>query len=249
MDDWTTAKIIKIKKWNNTLFSLVLNASIHPFIPGQFTRLLYIQKNGKKIQRAYSYVNAPEDINLEFYITLIPQGQLTPKLHCLSYMDKIMIRKTALGFFILNEIPCCKNLWMFATGTGVGPYLSILKNKKNTSKFKNIILVHAVRYYNDLIYLPLISKLKKKYDGKLHIQIIISREITSFSLHGRIPKLLENNMLENKLGFKINKNTCHVMLCGNPNMVKDTKKFLIENREMKKHLRKSPGQITSENYW
>ncbi|XBC38177.1 MAG: ferredoxin--NADP(+) reductase [Buchnera aphidicola (Floraphis choui)] len=249
MNDWTTAKIIKIKKWKNNLFSLILNASIYPFIPGQFSKLAYIKKNGKKIQRAYSYVNAPENINLEFYIVLIPEGKLTPKLYNLSYIDKIMIKKTSSGFFILNEIPYCKNLWMFATGTGIGPYLSILQHQNGTNKFKNIILVYAVRYRNDLVYLPLINNLKQQYNGQLHVQIIISKETTNFSLYGRIPKLLENNSLENKLGFKINKNTCHVMLCGNPKMIKDTKNFLIEKRNMKKNLRSNPGQITSETYW
>ncbi|QCI23536.1 FAD-binding oxidoreductase [Buchnera aphidicola] len=249
MNDWTIAKVIEIKKWKNNLFSLILNASIYPFVAGQFSRISYLTQDGKKIQKAYSYVNAPKDRHLEFYITLIPNGQLTPYLYKLSKTDKIMIKRTASGFFTLNEIPSCKNLWMFATGTGIGPYLSILKDKNGTHKFENIILVHAVRYYDDLTYLSLMSNLKQQYKRQLHIQTIISREVINFSLCGRIPKLLENNKLENTLGFKINKDTCHVMLCGNPSMVKDTQEFLIKNRNMKKHLRKKHGQITSENYW
>ncbi|XBC41250.1 MAG: ferredoxin--NADP(+) reductase [Buchnera aphidicola (Nurudea yanoniella)] len=249
MNDWTTAKIIKIKKWKNNLFSIILNASINPFIPGQFSRLSYLNKNGERIQRAYSYINAPSNQNLEFYIVLIPNGQLTPTLYNLSNQDRIMIKKIASGFFTLNEIPSCKNLWMYATGTGIGPYLSILQSKENTDKFENIILVHAVRYCDDLVYLPLIKKLKDEYQGKLYIQIIISREFTKFSLYGRIPELLKNNILEKKIGIKIKKHTCHVMLCGNPNMVRNTQKFLIEERNLNKNFRKKPGQITSENYW
>ncbi|XBC42286.1 MAG: FAD-binding oxidoreductase [Buchnera aphidicola (Meitanaphis elongallis)] len=249
MNDWTIAKIIKIKKWKNNLFSIIMHASINSFIPGQFSKLSYTKKNGKTIQRAYSYVNAPNNKNLEFYIILIPQGKLTPKLYNLSHINKIMIKKTASGFFTLNEIPCCKNLWMFATGTGIGPYLSILQSKDHTEKFENIILVHAVRYYNDLTYLPLMKDLQEQYNGKLHIQTIVSREITNSSIHGRIPKLLENNILEKKLGFNIHKDTCHIMLCGNPEMIKDTKYFLINNKNMKKHFRNKPGHITSENYW
>lgn len=249
MSDWTVAKVLEVKKWKNNLFSIILNASIHPFIPGQFSRLSYLCQDGRNIQRAYSYVNSPKDKNLEFYIILIPHGQLTPKLYNVSHKDKIMIKKTASGFFILNEILPCKNLWMFATGTGIGPYLSILQDKNDTNKFENIILVHAVRRQHDLTYLSLIQRLKTEYNGKLRVQIVISKEITNFSLYGRIPELLKNNVLEKKIGIKIKKNTCHVMLCGNPNMVKSTQKILIETRDLKKNLRKTPGHITSENYW
>ncbi|XBC44359.1 MAG: FAD-binding oxidoreductase [Buchnera aphidicola (Schlechtendalia peitan)] len=249
MNDWTIAKIVKIKKWKNNLFSLVLQASIYPFIAGQFSKLLYIKKNEKNIQRAYSYVNSPKDKNLEFYIVLNPNGTLTKKLYNLSMFDTIMIKKTASGFFTLNEIPKCKNLWMFATGTGIGPYLSILQCQDGTEKFENIVLVHAVRYQSDLTYLPLMNNLEKKYNGKLKIQTIVSRELTQSTLHGRITTLLENGILEKTLDMKINRKTCHVMLCGNPGMVKDTQKFFLEKRNMKKHLRKSSGHITSENYW
>ncbi|ANF17275.1 ferredoxin-NADP reductase [Buchnera aphidicola (Schlechtendalia chinensis)] len=249
MNDWTTAKIVKVIKWKNNLFSLILNASIYPFIAGQFSRILYIKKNGEHVQRAYSYVNSPKNTNLEFYITLNPKGKLTKKLYNLSHSDTIMIKKTASGYFTLDEIPNCKNLWMFATGTGIGPYLSILQHKDDTERFKNIILVHAVRYQNDLTYLPLMHELKKKYDKKLHIKTIVSREITNLSLHGRIPELLRNKSLENELEIEINKNTCHIMLCGNPEMIKDTQKFFLEKKGMKKHFRKNPGQITNENYW
>ncbi|MCW5196796.1 ferredoxin--NADP(+) reductase [Buchnera aphidicola (Pemphigus obesinymphae)] len=248
MTQWITGKIIKIKKWNSHLFSIILNAPIAPFIAGQFVKLSF--KNEKKIQRAYSYVNAPDNKNLEFYIILVKSGEMTNRLYNLIPNDEILITKEASGFFTISEIPECKNLWMFATGTGIGPYLSILQDKKDKiKKFKNIILIHAVRYINELNYTPLINKLKKKHEGKLHIHTIVSREKTDNSLMGRIPNLIKNKELENKVGLELNSNCSHVMLCGNPNMVRDTQKILLEIKNMRKHYRRNPGHITSENYW
>lgn len=258
MNPWINADILEIRKWSKSLFSLILNADISPFQPGQFTKLAIKEKNiacknkneQKKIQRAYSFVNAPSDKNLEIYIVRIPNGKLSNILYNLKSGDNIFIKKNASGFFILDEIPSCETLWMFATGTGIGPYCSILQEGgKNINKFKNIILIHAVRYKNELIYLPLINKLYKKYSGKLKVQTIVSREKDINSLHGRIPILLENNTLEKKIGFKINYNNSHVMLCGNPHMVKDTYLFLKKYRSMEKHLRRKLGHITMENYW
>ncbi|AAO27229.1 ferredoxin-NADP reductase [Buchnera aphidicola str. Bp (Baizongia pistaciae)] len=249
MNTWITAKIIKIKKWKNNLFSVIVNAPISPFTAGQFTKLGYQKKNGKIIQRAYSFVNAPHEKNLEFYMVLIKNGQLTTKLYNLNNTDHIQIKKKSYGFFTLNEIPTCKILWMFATGTGIGPYLSMLKYQKNTEKFQKIVLIHAVRYRHDLTYFNEINNLKNIYNKKLYTQFIISREKTNFSLSGRIPQLLKTEELEKHINLFIENNTSHVMLCGNPDMVKQTQNFLINNKNMKKHLRRKPGQISSENYW
>lgn len=249
MNTWITAKITKIKKWKNNLFSIILKAPISPFIAGQFTKLGYKKTDGKIIQRAYSFVNSPEDENLEFYMILTKKGQLTSKFYHLDNNDKIKITKKSSGFFTLNEIPSCKILWMFATGTGIGPYLSILKHKKNIEKFEKIVLIHAVRYQCDLTYLHEINNLQKQYNGKLYTQFIVSREKTNFSLIGRIPQLLATKKLEKNINLHLEKETSHVMLCGNPEMVQDTKKLLIETRNMTKHFRRNPGNISSENYW
>lgn len=254
MNPWINADILKIKKWNDNLFSLILNASIDPFYAGQFTKLSLYEKNKNsscqnRIQRAYSYVNAPSDKNLEIYIVRILNGKLSNLLYNLKDGDKIFIKKKSFGFFTINEIPDCEVLWMFATGTAIGPYCSILKEGKNLDRFSHIVLIHAVRYQNELVYLPLFEKLYKQYNGKLKIQTIVSRENNKNSLHGRIPFLLKNKILEKKIGLSMNSQNSHVMLCGNPDMVKDTYLFLKEKRNMAKHLRRKRGNITMENYW
>ncbi|QCI20116.1 MAG: FAD-binding oxidoreductase [Buchnera aphidicola (Brevicoryne brassicae)] len=251
MNPWINAKVLKIKKWSNHLFTLILKASIAPFYAGQFTKLaLYDEANKKKIQRAYSYLNSPNEKNLEIYIVRVLNGKLSNMLYNLQSGDKVLIKKNSFGFFTIDEIPDCETLWMFATGTGIGPYCSILKEEKNIiNRFDHIVLIHAVRYQNELVYLPLMQKLYEQYKGKLKIQTIISREENRNSLTGRIPFLLNNQKLEKKIGLSINPQTSHVMLCGNPLMVKDTYHFLKNNRNMIKHLRRKKGNITMENYW
>nr|BET44463.1 MAG: ferredoxin--NADP(+) reductase [Candidatus Aschnera chinzeii] len=248
MTNWIKGTVIKNHKWNTSLFTLTIKAPIKPFIAGQFTKLA-LDIDGYFIQRAYSYVNAPDNEELEFYLVHISDGQLTKHLELLKPNDLIYISEHSSGFFILNEIPKCHTLWMLSTGTAIGPFLSILQFGKNLDKFNKIILVHAVRYAKDLSYLPLMKQLENKYSGKLKIQTIVSREKTSHSLMGRIPLLIKNHQLENVVQAKFDKFTSHVMICGNPEMVKETCIILNTERNMHKHLRRKPGNITIEQYW
>jgi ferredoxin--NADP+ reductase len=106
-----------------------------------------------------------------------------------------------------------------------------------------------VRYEADLSYLPLMRELEQRYGGKLRIQTVVSRETAAGSLTGRIPFLIETGALEEAVGLPMNADTSHVMLCGNPQMVRDTQQLLKETRQMTKHLRRRPGHMTAEQYW
>ena len=247
MTAWVVGIVLDVTHWTDRLFRLRLNAPIHPFTAGQFTKLA-LEVNGEKIQRAYSFVNSPDDDCLEFYLVNIPQGKLSSKLHQLKPGDNILITQQATGFLVLDEIPDSRDLWMIASGTAIGPYLSILQQGKGLECFENIVLVHAVRYASDLNYLQLMEQLKQ-HNTKLKILSIVSREQHCQSLQGRIPALLLNGKLEESVGLSINKAQSHIMLCGNPQMVADTRQLLKETRQMDKHLRRKPGHITSENYW
>ncbi|URJ23258.1 ferredoxin--NADP(+) reductase [Blochmannia endosymbiont of Camponotus sp. C-003] len=249
MSTWVTGKIIDVKHWTDWLFSLVVRAPVNTFVAGQFTKI-GININNIIVQRAYSYLNAPHNPNLEFYITTILKGKCTPLLCTLRPGDTLMLTKKSYGRFILNEIPNCRNLWMLASGTGIGPYLSILEDHdKRLHQFTNIILVYAVRFYKNLNYLSQIKKLQNFYSGKLRVQTIISQEESSSSLFGRIPTLIENDTLEKEVGLQLDINDSHVMLCGNPQMIQDTKEILSKKYGMKDHLRCNPGHMTQERYW
>ncbi len=248
MAEWVNASVVRVNHWTEALFSLTITAPVAPFTAGQFAKLA-LQKEGVRLQRAYSYVNAPGDNNLEFYLVVVPEGKLSPLLHALKPGDEVMVTLRAAGFFVLDEVPECQTLWMLATGTAIGPYLSILQEGRDIERFRNIVLVHAVRYAADLSYLPLMQQLQQRYNGKLHIQTVVSREEVAGSLTGRIPKLIETGALEEVTGLPIDVQNSHVMLCGNPQMVRETLLLLKETRGMSKHLRRQPGQVTSENYW
>lgn len=247
MAEWVVGTVLDVTHWTSSLFRLRVKAPIHTFTAGQFTKLA-LEISGEKIQRAYSFVNAPEDDCLEFYLVNIPQGRLSPRLHQLNPGDHVLITQQAAGFFVLDEVPDCQTLWMIASGTAIGPYLSILQHGHDLDRFEHIVLVHAVRYADDLSYLSLMEQLKQRYT-KLKILTIVSREQHHQSLQGRIPELLLNGKLEEAAGLSISKEHSHIMLCGNPQMVADTRKLLKEARQMDKHLRRKPGHITSENYW
>ncbi|QJC34488.1 ferredoxin--NADP(+) reductase [Enterobacteriaceae endosymbiont of Donacia crassipes] len=250
MTEWSIGKVKDIKYWANNLFSIILKAKVNNFYAGQFTKLA-LKINDKKIQRAYSYINSPKNKNYEFYISNINNGNLTPYLYKLKINDEIMIAKNALGSFTINNIESCKNLWMLSTGTGIGPYLSILQDNVCFQKFKKIILIHSIRYIENFSYLNLVKKIKQKYYNQLIIKIILTRnvKINNSILYGYIPNLIKNGILENNIGIEINTNNSHVMLCGNPNMIKQTKKFLEHYKNFSKNLINKKGNITYEQYW
>ncbi|MBE5253716.1 ferredoxin--NADP(+) reductase [Mixta mediterraneensis] len=248
MAEWVNAQVKEVKNWTDALFSLRVQAPVDTFIAGQFAKLA-LEINGERVQRAYSYVNAPNDPLLEFYLVTVPEGKLSPHLSALRPGDQVMVTKEASGFFVLEEVPDCTTLWMLATGTAIGPYLSILQQGEGLERFENIVLVHAARYAADLSFLPLMQQLQQIYNGKLHIQTVVSREEIAGSLTGRVPALIESGELERVVGLPMEAESSHIMLCGNPQMVRDTQQLLKESRGMHKHLKRKPGHMTSEHYW
>jgi len=248
MAAWVNARVEKVTNWTDNLFSLIVTAPINPFTAGQYTKLA-LEVNGERVVRAYSFVNAPGNSNLEFYLVNVPEGKLSPRLHGLQPGDEVMITQDAQGFFVIDEVPQCETLWMLATGTAIGPYLSILEEGKGLERFQNIVLIHAARYAQDLSYLPQMQQLQQRYNGQLQIQTVVSREESAGSLTGRVPALIANGQLEAATGRTMDAEHSHVMLCGNPEMVRDTQQLLIGNRGMRKHFKRKPGHITSEHYW
>ncbi|OAT28184.1 ferredoxin--NADP(+) reductase [Proteus myxofaciens] len=248
MANWLNGKVVEVNYWTDALMSLIVHAPIDKFTAGQYAKLA-LDIEGERVQRAYSYVNSPNSTDLEFYLVTVPDGKLSPKLTALKPGDNVLVTEQANGFFVLEEIPDTRTLWMLSTGTGIGPFLSILQLGQDLERFENIVLVHAVRYADDLSYLPLMESLVERYQGKLRIQTVVSRENHIGSLTGRVPALIESRALEKMVGLEITPEESHVMLCGNPQMVKDTQELLKEQRAMRKHFRRKPGHITSEQYW
>ncbi|GGB53855.1 ferredoxin--NADP(+) reductase [Oceanisphaera marina] len=245
MADWITGRVKARKQWSDTLFSLVVSADVAPFKAGQFTKLAWHGED-KKVARAYSYVNAPGQ-DCEFYLVTIPEGQLTPYLAELDVGDELLIERSAAGFLTLDEVPAGRDLWLMATGTGVGPFVSMLAEGSCWQQFENIILVHGVRLGEELGYRDRIGELTR---GRLNFHYVpfVSREAITGTERGRITHAIANGSLEQKTGLVFSPEHSRVLLCGNPQMVRDTLGEL-KLKGLQKHLRRKPGQILMENYW
>ena len=246
-EKWVHGEVVNVKHWTESLYSVSVSAPEVKFVAGQYTKLSLSLKN-EEVARPYSFVNSPDEEYLEFYSVSVPNGPLSTAMQTLKKGDSIKVGPRGNGFLILEEIPNVENIWMLATGTAIGPYLSILKTKDSWDKFKKVVLVHAVRYKKELTYQDTINTLKEEYKDRFIYITYVSREDSEYSLKGRIPKDIGNGVLEKKADLKMKSDNTHVMICGNPEMLKDTT-MELKKIGLKKHRRNSPGHITTENYW
>ena len=247
MSNWVKGKIVENKHWTDLLYSLRIEADIDPFIAGQYGRL-GLEIDDQIVGRPYSFVNAPHEKLLEFYSITVSEGPLSPRLAELLTGDSIYIDKRVNGFFTLNEVPDGRDMWMLATGTALGPFLSILKSEEVWQRFENVVLVHAVRYTKELTYQKTISSFENEFKDRFQMIPFVSREETEFAMQGRIPAAIDSGKLEEKANLQISPELSQVMMCGNPDMLVDTRNALKE-KGLKKNLRRTPGQITTESYW
>jgi ferredoxin--NADP+ reductase len=241
---WYEGRVIENRRWTDALFSLRVEAPRLTFEAGQFVRIA-LDINGERVARPFSFVNPPEDPVLEFYGIVVPEGPLSPRLEPLEKGDSLYIASNPAGFLVLSEVPDAETLWLVSTGTGIAPFLSILRTGTPWRRFRNVVLVHAVRHARELAYADMIRKSSK--ENALRYVTFVSRESAPGSLAGRIPAAMRDGRLEAAAGLKLDERS-HVMLCGNPDMLKDASAALAE-RGMRKHRRRVPGHITVESFW
>tara|TARA_R110002167_G_scaffold231963_2_gene437190 strand:+ start:27276 stop:28049 length:774 start_codon:yes stop_codon:yes gene_type:complete len=246
-------KVIDYKQWTNNEFSITVKANIAPYLAGQFTKLALKDNNGDWQRRAYSFVNSPNHRLgkncLEFLIIDVSSGDLSPKLAQLQLGDEVYVGEKPSGFMTLNEIPeTATELWLLSTGTAIGPFLSLLSEHESKIRFKKLVLVHAVRTSQELVYQELIANLQQEYRGKLTYIPIVSQEKHQHILSGRIPALLRDGRLMQAANLFPDKHNSFFYLCGNPAMVHDTRDVLLA-LGFAKHLRRSKGHFSFENYW
>lgn len=247
MAQWVEGRVRALHHWSGDLYSLQVDADVEPFQAGQFSKL-GMEIDGELVARPYSLVNAPHERPLEFYFIVVRGGPLSPRLAALRPGDRLLVTPRASGFMVMSEVPPARDLWLIATGTGVGPFLSILKTDEPWRRFERIVLVHAVRTVAELTYRELIDAFSARHGARFAYVPFVSRETTDFALAGRVPAALADGRLERRAHRDITPDASQVMLCGNPEMVRDTTGALIA-RGLKKHRRRDPGQISVENYW
>jgi ferredoxin--NADP+ reductase len=247
MSKWVEGKVSKLHQWTAELYSVHIEADIAPFTAGQFTRLA-LEIDGEMVARPYSFVNGPENPLHEFTFITVRDGPLTGELIKLKPGDPLFIAPRSAGFFVLDELPDADTLWMLSTGTAIGPFLSILTTQDAWQRYRNIVLVHAVRTVEELTYSDAIRQQLEQHPDQLQFIPFVSREDTDFAIKGRVPAALDDRQLEARAGLTLAADNSQVMICGNPAMVRDTQSVL-EARGLKKNKRRDPGQITTEQYW
>ncbi len=251
MAAWIEGKVAGKRHWTASLFSLQVSAPEVTFVAGQFGRIALPAPPGHKeamIGRPYSFVNPPHTQPHEFYFIVLPEGPLTPRLAALGVGDPVWLAPRANGFFSIDEVADADVLWCLSTGTGVGPFLSMLRTDDAWVKFERIVLVHAVRYGEELTYCEEIAGIGRARSGAFTFVPIVSRDAHPDALSGRIPAAIAEGRLEARAGIALSPENSHAMLCGNPAMVDDTQK-LLATRGMRRHRRKEPGHVTVETYW
>ena len=240
---WHEGRVVENRHWTDALFSLRVEAPRLRFEAGQFVRIAL----DERVARPFSFVNAPEDPVLEFYGIVVPQGPLSPKLAELRAGDRLLVAPNPAGFLVLSEVPDADTLWLVSTGTGLAPFLSILRTEAPWRRFRNLVLVHAVRHARELVYRELIGEILRTHHNAFRYLTFVSRETAKGALSGRIPAALRDGRLEAAAGLSLDGRS-HVMLCGNPDMLKDASGALAE-RGLRKHRRRNPGHITVESFW
>ncbi len=244
---WNEGRVAELKHWGGRLYSVRAEAQFASFEAGQFTKI-GLPIDGEIIGRPYSLVNAPDERPLEFYFITVDEGPLTPRLAQLNPGDALHVAPRASGFLVLSEVPQARHLWLMATGTGVGPFLSILKTAIPWQRFEKVVLVQAVRTLAELTYQETVRAIASRHPAQFIHVPFISREDTGFAIRGRIPQTIADGRLEARTELVLTPADSQFMLCGNPDMLRDTSATLI-SRGFKKHRRRDPGHITGEAYW
>ena len=249
MSKWLEGRVLENRVWTQTLFSLRVESPRLRFEAGQFVRLA-LDTGGERIARPFSFVNAPADPVLEFYGVIVPEGPLSPPLARLRAGDGLYIADNPSGFLVLSEVPPAEDLWLVATGTGIAPYLSILRTDTPWQRYERVILVHAVRRAGELVYKDMIRELQAIRPQLSYISVVSREshpESLPESLTGRIPAAIRDGRLE-AAARPISPERSQFMLCGNPRMLKDVAAELLQ-RGLRKNRRRTPGQITVESFW
>jgi ferredoxin--NADP+ reductase len=246
MASWLDGKVIANRRLNDYLTSLIIEADLGGYEAGQFVRI-GLTDGEEIVARPYSLVNTPEENLLEVYFNIVEDGPLSPRLFALQAGDDVLVADNPSGFLTVSEVPECKHLWMIATGTGIGPFLAILKSPAAWERFEKVALCYSVSYAEELAYQDAIEQILAQHGDQFIYVPVVTREAFASGLGKRVPTLMQDGSLEQHTGLSINAADSHVMMCGSAHMITDVSAELV-SREMKKHRRRDPGHFTTEKY-
>jgi ferredoxin--NADP+ reductase len=247
-----TEKVLTVRHWNDTLFSFTTTRDpALRFENGHFV-MMGLQVDGRPLLRAYSIASANYEDTLEFFSIKVENGPLTSRLQHIKVGDDVLVSRKPTGTLILHDLKPGRHLYMLATGTGLAPFLSLVKDPETYERFEKVVLVHGVRQVDDFAYydhlsqdLPKHEILGEEVSKKLIYYPTATRE--PFRNNGRLTELFESGKLTRDIGLPdLNPETDRAMLCGSPAMLKDTA-ALLDSRgfQISPHIG-SPGDYVIE---
>lgn len=243
---WTEQRLLDIHPWAPGLFSFRTSRDADfNFAPGQFARLGLNGGDGEAVTRAYSIVSAPDQDFLEFFTVLIPGGAFSQALERCRPGDSLYVERDTYGFLTADSFRDGESLWLMATGTGLAPFISMLRQGSILQRFSRVVAVHSVRRAAELAYREELEGLVVR---GLCYQPVVTREEAPDALPARIQHLIEDGRLEASTQTPLTPERSRLMICGNPQMCADLR-ALLTARGFRVNRRLKPGQLIFENYW
>lgn len=251
MSAFSEAQVLSVHHWTDRLFSFTTTRDpALRFSNGHFT-MIGLRVNDKPLLRAYSIASANYEDHLEFLSIKVEDGPLTSRLQHIQVGDTIIVGRKPTGTLVVDYLLPGKRLYLLATGTGLAPFMSIVRDPSTYEKFEQIILVHGVRTVEELAYhdlllqtLPAHEFLGDIVSSQLMYYPTVTRE--AFRNMGRIPDLLQSGKLRQDLGIpQLNPAEDRVMICGSPGMLRDLKSML-EHRGFAEGNTSTPGAFVIE---
>jgi ferredoxin--NADP+ reductase len=251
MSAFNEERVLSVHHWTDKLFtSTTTRDPALRFSNGHFT-MIGLRVNNKPLLRAYSIVSANYEDHLEFLSIKVPDGPLTSRLQHIKVGDTVIVGRKPTGTLLIDYLLPGKRLYMLSTGTGLAPFMSIVRDPETYEKFDQVILVHGVREVDELAYhdllvehLPNHEFLGELVSSKLRYYPTVTRE--QYRNMGRVTELIENGKIFEDLQVPpLDPATDRVMICGSPAMLRDLK-AMLEKRSFKEGNTSIPGDFVIE---
>jgi ferredoxin/flavodoxin---NADP+ reductase len=220
--------VTSVHHWNDTLFSFTTTRDPGFRYKNGFFTMIGLEVEDKPLVRAYSMVSANYEDQLEFFSIKVQDGALTSRLQHLQVGDRILVGAKPTGTLVAENLLAGRHLYLLGTGTGLAPFMSIIKDPEIYEQFEKVILVHGVRYVSELAYQNYITQELPQNDffgeliqDKLLYYPTVTRE--PYRFNGRITDLLLSGRMQKDLDLPVlSADNDRFMLCGSPSMLKDT---------------------------
>ena len=259
MRNLINATVTQVHHWNDTLFSFkTTRESSFRFESGQFV-MIGLEVDGRPLMRAYSIASPNYDEELEFFSIKVPDGALTSRLQNIEPGDQVMINVRPTGTLVPGFLLPGKHLYLLSTGTGLAPFMSIIRDPFIYESFEKIILVHGTRWRSELDYqneiehqLPNNPYFGDEVREKLIYYPTVTRESyekNGIAHEGRITKLIESGKLLDDIGMpELDTENDRFMLCGNDNMLQDLMSMLDDKGFSKANSRRQGHYVIEQAF-